>query len=91
MRPRAVAWFGAGIVVGFFLFYSLAWRTGALAEGHWLTRRTAEVPGRSAAATSAPAAPPAAYPAPPRAKASPSPSPTGTTPAASTPAPTPLP
>lgn len=77
-RPRAIAWFGAGIVVGFFLFYTLAWRTGALAEGHWLTRRTAEVPGRSVV----PAPSPVPSPVP-----SPSVSPVSTP--ATTPEPTP--
>ena len=49
MKLREIFLFVAGLVVGAFLFYSLAWRTGALAEGHWLTRRTREVSGVSAA------------------------------------------
>jgi murein DD-endopeptidase MepM/ murein hydrolase activator NlpD len=38
-RPRSGAvWiFAAGAVAGGFLFYALAWRTGALVPGHWLT------------------------------------------------------
>jgi hypothetical protein len=49
MKLREVFLFVGGLLVGAFLFYSLAWRTGALAEGHWLTRRTREVSGVSAA------------------------------------------
>ena len=49
MKLREILLFVAGVLVGAFLFYSLAWRTGALAEGHWLTRRTREVSGLSAA------------------------------------------
>ena len=49
MKLREILLFAAGLLVGAFLFYSLAWRTGALAEGHWLTRRTREVSGVSAA------------------------------------------
>ena len=38
-RPRSSApWiFAAGAVAGGFLFYALAWRSGALVPGHWLT------------------------------------------------------
>jgi hypothetical protein len=49
MKLREILLFVGGLLVGAFLFYSLAWRTGALAEGHWLTRRTREVSGVSAA------------------------------------------
>ena len=37
MRGRTVAIFIAGLVAGAFAFYALAWRTGALVPGHWLT------------------------------------------------------
>jgi murein DD-endopeptidase MepM/ murein hydrolase activator NlpD len=48
MRARGIVLFAAGLLVGAFLFYSVAWRTGALAPGHWLTRRSREIAGTSA-------------------------------------------
>lgn len=42
MRSRGTLLFLAGIVTGALLFYSIAWRTGALAPGNWLTRTTRE-------------------------------------------------
>jgi peptidoglycan LD-endopeptidase LytH len=42
MRSRGALLFAAGIATGGLLFYSVAWRTGALAPGHWLTRTTRE-------------------------------------------------
>ncbi|HEY6147163.1 MAG TPA: hypothetical protein VIZ69_05675, partial [Thermoanaerobaculia bacterium] len=43
MRSRGTLLFLGGIVTGALLFYSVAWRTGALASGHWLTRTTREL------------------------------------------------
>jgi murein DD-endopeptidase MepM/ murein hydrolase activator NlpD len=40
MRGRTVAIFLAGLLAGAFAFYALAWRTGALVPGHWLTLPT---------------------------------------------------
>jgi hypothetical protein len=77
MRLREILLFVAGVVVGAFLFYSLAWRTGALAEGHWLTRRTREVSGVSAAPLPSPRPSILPVPTPPPATiAAPEPSPT---------------
>jgi murein DD-endopeptidase MepM/ murein hydrolase activator NlpD len=67
MRGRAALLFLAGIVTGALVFYAVAWRTGALASGHWLTRTTRELE------TTGPATPlplktipfPTATPAPP--------------------------
>ena len=42
MRSRGTLLFLAGVVTGALLFYSIAWRTGALASGNWLTRTTRE-------------------------------------------------
>jgi len=42
-RPRAAGIFLAGLVAGGFLFYALAWRTGALVPGHWLTLSSRDV------------------------------------------------
>lgn len=50
MRPRGVLLFAAGVIVGAFLFYTVAWRTGGLAPGHWLTRGSRDlVAGQPAA------------------------------------------
>ncbi|HYK41122.1 MAG TPA: M23 family metallopeptidase [Thermoanaerobaculia bacterium] len=42
MRTRGTLLFLAGVVTGALLFYSVAWRTGALVPGNWLTRTTRE-------------------------------------------------
>ena len=42
MRTRAAVLFCAGFLAGALTFYSVAWRTGALATGHWLTRTSRE-------------------------------------------------
>ncbi|MEO8431827.1 MAG: M23 family metallopeptidase [Acidobacteriota bacterium] len=73
MRARGVLLFAAGAVTGALLFYSIAWRTGALVSGHWLSRTTRDVvppramaplptipfPTATATAASAPVTPPA--------------------------------
>lgn len=43
MRGRGLLLFVAGAVTGALLFYSIAWRTGALLPGHWLSRTTREI------------------------------------------------
>jgi murein DD-endopeptidase MepM/ murein hydrolase activator NlpD len=52
-RSRGILLFLGGIVTGALIFYSVAWRTGALASGHWLTRTTREL--ETIGPTSAPA------------------------------------
>ena len=42
-RSKGLLLFIGGIVTGALIFYSVAWRTGALASGHWLTRTTREL------------------------------------------------
>jgi peptidoglycan LD-endopeptidase LytH len=49
VRPREVFVFAGGLVLGAFLFYMVAWRTGALAERSWLTRTSHDLRGTSAA------------------------------------------
>ena len=49
MRPRETFVFAGGLVLGAFLFYLVAWRTGALAEHSWLTRTSQDIRGASAA------------------------------------------
>lgn len=44
MRTRAAILFCSGFLAGALTFYSIAWRTGALAPGHWLARTSHEVP-----------------------------------------------
>jgi peptidoglycan LD-endopeptidase LytH len=44
LKTRAAVLFCAGFLAGALTFYSIAWRTGALAAGHWLTRTSHEVP-----------------------------------------------
>ncbi len=52
MRARGLLLFAAGAVTGALLFYAIAWRTGALVPGHWLSRTTREVvPSRPLAAS----------------------------------------
>ena len=58
MRARAAILFIAGFVAGALVFYSVAWRTGALAPGHWLSKTTRDV------ASSAGANEPSMTPAP---------------------------
>jgi len=41
--PRTAGIFLAGLVAGGFLFYALAWLTGALLPGHWLTLSSRDV------------------------------------------------
>lgn len=43
LRTRGALLFSAGFVAGALVFYSIAWRTGGLVPGHWLSRRTREV------------------------------------------------
>jgi murein DD-endopeptidase MepM/ murein hydrolase activator NlpD len=45
---RGVLLFVAGLVTGALAFYSIAWRTGALAPGHWLTRTSRDLSASSA-------------------------------------------
>lgn len=42
-NSRGLLLFLGGIVTGALIFYSVAWRTGALASGHWLARTTREL------------------------------------------------
>jgi peptidoglycan LD-endopeptidase LytH len=42
-RSRAPWIFAAGVLAGAFLFYALAWRSGALLPGHWLTLPSRDV------------------------------------------------
>ena len=44
MRTRAAVLFCAGFLAGALTFYSIAWRTGGLATGHWLARTSRDVP-----------------------------------------------
>ncbi len=73
MRSRGTFLFLAGVVTGVLLFYAIAWRTGALAPGHWLTRTTRELE------TTAPA--PLPLKTIPFPKATPAPAPASTAPA----------
>ncbi len=57
MKARAALVFLAGFVAGLLVFYSIAWRTGALAPGHWLSRTTRDI-ASSAGPDPAPATPP---------------------------------
>lgn len=43
MRARSALLLGAGFVAGALAFYSVAWRIGALAPGHWLSRTSRDV------------------------------------------------
>lgn len=49
MKARGALLFLAGFVAGALVFYSVAWRTGALAPGHWLSRTTHDVAGSAGA------------------------------------------
>jgi murein DD-endopeptidase MepM/ murein hydrolase activator NlpD len=49
VRPREIFVFAGGLVLGAFLFYMVAWRTGALTERSWLTRTSQDIRGTSAA------------------------------------------
>ncbi|MEO8189026.1 MAG: M23 family metallopeptidase [Acidobacteriota bacterium] len=49
MKARAGLIFLAGFVAGALVFYSIAWRTGALAPGHWLSRTTRDFASSAAA------------------------------------------
>ncbi|MDQ6892548.1 MAG: M23 family metallopeptidase [Acidobacteriota bacterium] len=65
MRSKATLLFLGGIVTGALIFYAVAWRTGALASGHWLTHTTREF--ETTAPTALPLKPipfPTATPAP---------------------------
>lgn len=86
MRGRAALLFFAGFLAGALAFYSVAWRTGALAPGHWLTRTTRDLaPARANPLPPIPTIPfptPTAFPVetpapmePPRASAAEPPSP----------------
>lgn len=50
MRARGMLLFAAGVIVGAFLFYTVAWRTGGLAPGHWLTRGSRDLAAEQPAA-----------------------------------------
>ncbi len=72
MRARAALIFLAGFVAGALVFYSVAWRTGALAPGHWLSRTTHDIAGSAGAnepSTSAAPLPTIPFPTPTRAAA----------------------
>jgi len=62
LRSRPAVLFVAGILAGGFLFYALAWRTGALVPGHWLTLPTRDV--LSSRATPVPPIPTFPFPTP---------------------------
>jgi murein DD-endopeptidase MepM/ murein hydrolase activator NlpD len=62
LRSRPALLFVAGILAGAFLFYALAWRTGALVPGHWLTLPTRDV--LSPRATPVPSVPTIPFPTP---------------------------
>ncbi len=55
MKARAGLLFLAGFVAGALVFYSIAWRTGALAPGHWLSRTTRDLASSAGANEPSPA------------------------------------
>ncbi|MEP6768925.1 MAG: M23 family metallopeptidase [Acidobacteriota bacterium] len=51
MRARGALLFVVGFVAGALVFYSVAWRTGALAPGHWLSRTSHDLSSSAGASS----------------------------------------